>query len=67
MIFSHAIKVSLDLVAKTMVKVGQPYAFHTVVLAVSRSNYVPGRIVSCLRGFYKQKKYYLKRSCDVLY
>lgn len=56
-IFSRlAVMIIIDVVNSTVVPVGQPYASHEIELAVTRSEYVPGRTVSCLKD-YDVKKY----------
>lgn len=46
--FIHTLKVPTDLVAKTVVQVGQLYASRELVLTVSQGDYVPGGIVPSL-------------------
>lgn len=55
MFSNFAVKVLLELVTGKIVQVGQRYASHEAVLAVSRSSYVPGRIVSSLKDYCKQR------------
>lgn len=54
-IFSrHAIMILLDLVTQTVLKVGQSYASHEVVLTVRQSGCVPDGIVSSLEKYDEQ-------------
>lgn len=49
--FSYAVKVLHGLVTETVVLVGQTYASHEIVLATSRSDYVPGGTVPNVKGY----------------
>lgn len=51
MLYSHAVKVVLDLVTETKVQVGQRFASHEVALAVSWSVYVPGATVPNMKDY----------------
>lgn len=55
MFFSHAVKILLDLVTKTMVQVDQLHASHEVVLSVSQIGYVPDAIIPSLKDYDEQR------------
>lgn len=52
---SPTVKILLDLVTETMMKVGQCSALHEVLLAILQSRYEPGGTFSSLKAYYKQK------------
>lgn len=55
MFSSDAVNAILDLVTKTVVKMGQAYASLQCILAISRSGHVPSEIISTLNEHGEQR------------
>lgn len=64
MLCSHPVIVLLNFIVETVMQVGQPYASHEVVIAVSQNGYLSGGIISSVNDHCKQNKYYSKHSCS---